>query len=168
VVRGVNRHVDLFRERRELVDGGGAVEVAGDEQRPAAFLFQAVGELGGSRRLARAVQSTDQDAGGRVEVEWLLVAAKQAGEFVVEDFDDLLARFDRLEDFGAERLVLHLGDEILGDAEFDVGFEQGDADFAQRVGDVLFGDVAESAEFAERVVEAVGEAGKHGKIRGWG
>ncbi len=73
--RGVAGDVDLFGERGELVDGGGAVEVAGDEQRAAAFVFQAFGEFGGGGGFAGAVEAADEDAGGRVEVERGLVAA---------------------------------------------------------------------------------------------
>ena len=79
------------------------------------------------------------------------------GELVVEDLDDLFAGFDRLEHVLAHGLFLHLGDEVLGDAEFDIGLQQGDADFAQGVGDVFFRDAAHAAEVAEGFVEAVGE-----------
>ena len=134
---GVARDIDLFRQGGELVDGGGAVEVAGDEQWPAALAFQAAGELGAGGRLAGAVEPADEDAGGRVEIKRHLVATEQRGEFVVEDLDDLFAGFDRLHHVFAHRLVLHPGDEVLGDAELDIGLEQGDADLAQRVGDVF-------------------------------
>ena len=155
--RRVAGDVDLFGEHGELVDGGGAIEVAGDEQRAAAFFFQAVRELGGGGGFAGAVEAADEDAGGRIEIERGLVAAEQCGELVVEDLDDLLAGFDRLEHVLAEGLFLHLGDEVLGDAEFDVGLQQGDADFAEGVGDVFFRNAAHAAEVAEGLVEAVGE-----------
>ncbi len=75
----------------------------------------------------------------------------------MEDLDDLFAGFDRLEDILAHGFFLDLGDEVLGHAEFDIGFQQGDADFAQGVGDVFFRDAAHAAEIAEGFVKAVGE-----------
>ena len=86
-----------------------------------------------------------------------MVSAEECGEFVLEDLDDLFAGFDGFEDIDAHGFFLHAGDEVFGDAEFDVGFEEGDADFAEGVGDVLFGDAAYAAEVAEGFVEAVGE-----------
>ncbi len=73
----------------------------------------------------------------------------------MEDFHDLLARLDGFQDVLAERLFLHLGDEILGDGEFDIGLEQCDADFTERVGNVLFRDPADATEVAEGLVEAI-------------
>ena len=75
----------------------------------------------------------------------------------MEDFDDLFAGFDGLEDVLAHGFFLDPGDEVLGDAEFDIGLQQGDADLAQGVGDVFFGDAADAAEVAEGFVEVVGE-----------
>jgi hypothetical protein len=55
-----------------------------------------------------------------------------------------------------------VGDEFLGDAEFDIGLKQGEADVAEGVGDVGLGDFPDAAEVAEGLVEGVGERGKHG------
>ena len=56
----------------------------------------------------------------------------------MEDFHELLAGFDGLEDIPAYRFFLHAGDEVLSDAKLNVCFEQGDADVPQGVDDVLF------------------------------
>ena len=55
-------------------DGGGAIEVAGDEQRAAALLFEPVGEFGGGGGFAGAVEAADEDVGRLDEVERGLVA----------------------------------------------------------------------------------------------
>ncbi len=73
----------------------------------------------------------------------------------MEDLDDLFAGFDRLEHVLAHGLLLHLGDEVLGDPELDICLQQGDADFAKCVGNVLLGDAAHAAEVAEGLVETV-------------
>ena len=49
------------------------------------------------------------------------------------------------------------------DVEVDVGFEQGDADFAQSFGDVFFGERALAAEGFEDALELVCEVFKHGQ-----
>ena len=56
-----DRDVEALAERLELVGGGRAVRVGGDEQRPAAQLDDVAGELGGGRRLARALEADHRD-----------------------------------------------------------------------------------------------------------
>ena len=80
----------------------------------------AVRELGGGGRFPSTVEAANEDTGRWVEIEWCLVAAEQGLEFVVENFDDLLTGFDRLQHVLAKGFFLHLGDEILGDAELDI------------------------------------------------
>ena len=48
--------------------------------------------------------------------------------------------------------------------EVDVGFEQGDADFAQGFGDVFFSERALAAEGFEDTLEFVCEVFKHGQL----
>ena len=62
----------LLRERRQLLDRGGPVDVGGDEVRAApALVAQMARELGGRRRLAGAVQADEHhhDRWGAVQVE---------------------------------------------------------------------------------------------------
>ena len=82
-----------------------------------------------------------------------LVRAEQVHEFVVDDFDDLLAGLDALDDFRAEGLGFDALDEIAGDLEIHVGFEQRHADLAQGIGDVGLGNFSEPAQIAEGVLE---------------
>ena len=58
---------------------------------------------------------------GRVKIDGGLIAAKEFGEFVLEDFDDLFTRFDRFQDVCALGFFLNAGDEIFYDTEFNVG-----------------------------------------------
>ena len=151
----------LGAEHGELLDGGGSVEVAGDEKRFAAIFLETAGELGGGGGFTRTVESAKQDVRGGIEVEGALVSAEEKSEFVVENFDDLFTRLHRLEDVFALRFFTNGFDEVLGDGEFDVGLEQSEPDFAQSIEDVFFGDFGGSSEAAERLVECVGEVGKH-------
>ena len=94
--------------------------------------------------------------GGGIEIEGGHVAAEQFGEFVVENFDDLLAGLDGLDDVFAEGLLLDLFDEGLGDLVFDIGLQEGEADLAEGIGDVFLGDAAHPAEVPEGLVEIFG------------
>ena len=54
---GVHRHVEFAPEGLELVDGGRAVHVGGDEPGRAPFGLELPGQLGGGRRLAGSLQT---------------------------------------------------------------------------------------------------------------
>jgi len=149
--------IDLLGELGELVDGGGAIEIERDEKWAASFFLQPEGELGGGGGFTGTVEAAKEDVSGRVEIDGTLVSAKELGEFVLEDFDDLLAGFDGLQDLGALGFFFDAGDEVLDDAEFDIGLEKGETDIAEGVGNVLFGDFSDTPEVPEGFVEAVSE-----------
>ena len=125
----------LAAEHRELLHRGGA---AGVERCHQDFLVlalgEALGELGGGGGFARALQADhhDRDRGGRIEIDRIGVGAERRDQFVVHDLDDHLAGRDRLDDFDADRALLHLIDKGARHVERDVGLEQRAADLAQR------------------------------------
>ena len=79
--------------------------------------------------------------------------AEQRDQFVADKFDDLLAGLDAGDDFRAERLGFDALDEIAGNLEIHVGFQQRHAHFAQRVADVALGNFSEAAQVLEGVLE---------------
>ncbi len=139
--------IRLLAEDAELLLRGGTARV---ERRHQHFLAipvrQAVGDLGGRRRFARALQADHQDANGwrGVKVNRLSVRAKHRDEFVVDDLDDHLTGRDGAQHFRADGLGFDLVGEVLDDIERDVGFEQGAANLAHRLDDVAFGQRAAS------------------------
>ena len=88
-----------------------------------------------------------------VELQPRVGRAEQVHEFVVDDFDDLLAGLDAGDDLRAERFGFDALDEIAGDLEIHVGLQQRHADLAQGIGDVGLGNFAEAAQIAEGVLE---------------
>ena len=121
----MDRDVERLAERLELVGGGRAVRVGGDEERPAALLHEVAGELRGGRRLARALEPDERDHGGvALEVERPVAVAEEGDELVVDDLHDLLAGRQALEDLRADGLLADAADEVLDDLEVDVGLEQ--------------------------------------------
>ena len=147
-----DREIDLLAERLQLLDRGRTVDVGGDQQRLRALLFQTQRELAGLRRLTRALQ-TDQhdDRRRRVgELQARLRAAEQLDQLVVDDLDDRLRRRQRFEDVCADRLLFDASDERLGARKRDVGLEQRDANFAQRLVDVAFAETARGRSAARK------------------
>jgi len=64
----------------------------------------------------------------------------------MNDLDDELTRGDALQDFLADRTLLHVLDELLDDLVIDVGVEEHAADLAKGLGNVLFGDLTLAAK----------------------
>lgn len=96
-------------------------------------------------------------------VDRFVVSAEERGQFVLEDFDDLLTGRDALENLLAEGTLLDLGDEVLGDGEVNVGIEQSQTDLAQGVGNVRLGEPTVTPEVLEGLLKLVGEIGEHAK-----
>jgi hypothetical protein len=57
----VDRDVHCLAERLELVGGGRPIGVGGDEERTPSRSDEMAGELGGGRRLARALEADHRD-----------------------------------------------------------------------------------------------------------
>ena len=85
----------------------------------------------------------------------------ELNEFVVDDLDDLLAGVEGAQHFLADGALRDLGDEVLGDGEVDVGFQQGLAHFLHGFTDVGFRDAAAAAQLFQSLGEAALDAFKH-------
>ena len=149
----------------ELVDGGGAVHVAGHHQ---GILLaggaQVQGQLAAGRGLARTLQAHHQDLERRGALEQRLfgLAAQQVHQFVVQDLDHHLARGQGLEHVGPDRLFLDGIDEVLDGLEVHVGGEQSHPDFPEGLGHVLFGQLGLAAQALENAFELIGKLFEHG------
>ena len=147
----VEARLDLLGDDFELLACGGAVDVDRDEHGTVTALFEPRGQLAGGSRFAGTLQSGHENDGGRLggEVEAGSIFAEQSDQLVANDFDDLLGRRERGEDFSSDGLLADVLDEVGDDLEVDVGFKQGDANFAQGFGDVLFSERALAAKVFE-------------------
>ncbi len=144
-------------EHLQLLDGGRALHVGGDEQRLLAFLGQVARELGGARGLTGALQADHHDAGGSAvrELERLAFVRHQRHQLVVANLDELLARTDavglaavahRVCTVSPTALLFHAGQEALDDAQLDVGLEQRGSHLPQRGLDVFWLELGEAGE----------------------
>ena len=165
-VGGEEIGLHLFGEQAQLFDGGGAVHVGGNEQDFFLFVlrFEQAGEFADGGGFARALQTGHQHHGwrGGGKVEATVRAAHQFDEGLVDDGDKCLFRREVFADFAAECLFLHFGDEIAHHGQGDVGFQEGEAHFAQGGFDVVFVERGRTADVFEHGAEAAGKVVEHG------
>ena len=158
---------DLLAEHRELLLRRRTLHVERGHQHLAPVaLGEALGDLGGGRRLARALQADQHDRDRRrgVEVDRLGFAAERLDQRVVDDLDHHLAGLDRLDDRRADRLGAGAVDERAHDLERDVRLEQRAAHLAHRGVDVLLGEGAAAGQFIQYAGELFGKALEHGLL----
>ena len=79
----------------------------------------------------------------------------------MDDFDDLLAGLDALGHFLAEGLVFDSFDEVSDYFEIHVRVQQRQPDLAQGITHVGFGDFAQPAQVAKRVLEFAAQGLEH-------
>ena len=73
----------------------------------------------------------------------------------MDDFDDLFGGREGGGDLGAEGAGADVLDDLGDDVEVDVGLEEGEADLAEGLGDVLVGDGALAAEVLKGTLEFI-------------
>jgi len=162
----VDGDVEALAQDLELLHGGRAGEIARHQGDALALALEAEAELGGGGGLAGAVEADEEKAQGALGGEGGVAVGEELDEFVVEDFYELLAGLDAFEDFFAEAALLDFVAEFLGDLVIDVGGEEGEADFADGLGDVALGEFAVAAEVLEDGFEFVLEEFEHGRRGG--
>ena len=181
-LRGEEVSADLLRNGLQLRDGGGAIHVARHRQHFLLLvLFEPLGELADRGGLARALQAGHQDDRGRRDVEVQLggaaahdvaadafqrfLAADDGRQLALHDADQRLARRKARDDVFAERLFLDAGNEFAHDRQRHVGFEQRQADFAQHLGGVGFGQARFAAHGLDHAREPLGQVIQHDSDR---
>ena len=159
----VNLDPDLVAELHDLVDRCGAVDVGRHEERLLAVLAQPNRQLGGGRRLARALQADEhEDRRLASELQLVALAAEDRHQLVVDHLDDLLARVQPAEHLQAQGSLAHARHELLDDLEVDVRLEQGKPNLAQRDVEVGLGDAGLAAQALGDRLQARGEGLEHG------
>ena len=150
--KGEHRRTGLFAYDLQLIDCGGAVNIACGEQRAVALLDKVFGQLGGMRGFARALQAAHHDHRRRLGLDVDargLAAAHQFRQLVVDDLDDLLRRGQALHDLLSHGALGDAGDKIFRNFIVDVRFQQGHAHLAHSVLNVLLGQLALAAQLFE-------------------
>ena len=159
----VEMRLDGVGDDLELLARGGTIDVNRNQHGAMSALLEPVREFSRGGGLTGALQTRHENDGRRLRGELELggVFAEDGDEFVANDLDDLLGGRERGHDFLAEGLLADVLDEFLDNVEVNVGFEQGHADFFERVADVLFGQGALSAKVLEGTLELICKILKH-------
>ena len=158
-----DRQVQLAAHHLQLLDGGGAVHVAGHEQGAFGLLrFQHLGQLGREGRLTRTLQTRHEDNRWVLrQVEVGRFATHQGSQFVVHDFDHQLSRLHGGEHVLSQRLGFYGIGKLFGNFVVDVGIEQGTAHIFERLGHVDFGDFAFTLQYFKRPFKSFTKVFKH-------
>ena len=124
--------IELRADGLKLLDRGGTIDVAGDEQRALALFAHVAGELGPVRGLARALQTHEHhDARGlRADVQLLVLAAHELAQLLVDDLDDHLGGIERLQHVRAHGALGDGPGKVLDDLIAHVGLEKRHAHLA--------------------------------------
>jgi hypothetical protein len=127
------------------------------------LLAQVARELGGRRRLARALEAGHEHDRRRArrEGEPRRRAAHQRRQLLVDDLDDLLARIQLALDLRAEGPLLDPARELLDDLEVDVGLEEREADLAHGPVDVVLGQGPALAHAGQGILQSLGQRVEH-------
>ena len=138
----------------QLVYGGGAVDVARDEQRALAVLFEVNGELSAQRGLARALKAAHHDDRGRLagDGELGVGGTHQRDELFVYYLYYLLRRIQAFEYLLPDRLFRDVGAELFCDLNVYVCLQKSDANFAHGRLDFKLGEPAALCEFGKYVI----------------
>ena len=161
-----NSKTRLLRDDVQLLNRRRPLHVGRHEQRVLALLGQPLRQLAGGRRLARALQTQQQDD-ARPLVARLQPAfgvAEERDHLVAHDLDDLLRRRQAAKHILPERPIAHAVDERLDDLEVDVGFEQREADLAERRLHVLRRQPCLAPQGLENVLKAIAERLEHLRV----
>src|SRR5579862_1182529 len=159
-----HRDLRLRAEHAKLLHRGWAINVGRRQNRMMFTLrFEPSPEFGDTSRFARSLQAHHHDFDRRLDLQIELArrAAHRILQLGRDELYQVLFGRERSENFGAESLVLDVLDEIADDLDIDVGLEQRETDFAERIFDIALGDPALALEFFENSFEAVAERVKH-------
>ena len=128
----------------KLVDCGGTINIARDEHRFFTRLNEMTAKFSAHRGFARALKSAKHYHRRRLgrNFEFCVGTAHKRDKFVVYDFNDLLTGRKAFNHLFADRFFAHFRNEVFNDGKIYVGFEQRNTDFAHRLLDFKFGQLA--------------------------
>ena len=155
---GEHRHTGLLAHHLQLLNGGGAVDIAGDQQRAAALAAIIFAELCGVGGLAVALQAAHHQHGLALVFQaqiLRLIAAHEVGKFLIDDLDDLLGGGQALHDLLAHSTLGDLGAEVFRHLVVDVGFQQRHPDFPHGGLDIGLVQLTLAAQFFENAIQAL-------------
>ena len=153
VLRSLFKHgnAQLFAADLQLLNGGGTVNVAGDQQRVLPLPLHQSGQLaavGGFTRALQAHQHDHRRAVG-VDVDMLGIAAHELAKLLVDDLHDHLGRSQGFQNVGADAALGDGFGKILDHLIADVRFQQRHANLPHSLLYVRLFQASLAAQFFE-------------------
>lgn len=164
VAIGVDRHIQRAAESFELIDGCGSVHV-GRHQTHALFLvLESAGQLACGGCLAGALKAHHHHHGGRhgTHPEPLTPLTQHSGKLIVDYLHELLSGLHLLELQHTNGLFLHPFQELPGEGEVHVRFEENAPYLTHPLLDVGFVEYAAAAQLGKDIAEFICKLVKHG------
>ncbi|MNP00816.1 hypothetical protein D3C76_926130 [compost metagenome] len=120
-------------------------------------LQQQFSQLSRSCRLTCTLQTCHHDdSRGTIALGKLrLTATHQFGQLFVNDIDDDHTRCKAIHHFTANSFFFHLGNKFFDYFKVDIRFQQGKTYFAHRFVDIIFRNLAFTAQLAEHTLQPV-------------
>jgi len=154
-----DRDVQLFPHHFQLLDGGGTIDVAGNQQRALAVLLaHETSQLGCVGGFTRALEAHHHHHRGGLGGDGNLraVASHEVDQLLVDDFDNGLGGRQAFQHLRADGLFRDPFDEIFDHLVADVGFQQSQADLPHGLFDVCLTQTALVPQFFKRGGEFFG------------
>ena len=162
---GGPRTLGLRADRAQLLAGGRALDVGRHQQRVAPAALEPAAELGRRGGLARALEARHQDHARQPRLDH--TSGRGSAPPSTSTISSRTMRSTAWSGVRLFRIVLahrtraHALDELLGDAEVDVGLEEREADLAQRGVDLGLAEDTLPAEGPEDPLEPFAERLEH-------
>ena len=141
---GKHGNIDLRAKHFQLLYCSGALQVGANQHWVATLRFKPCGQLCRTGGFTRALQTCHQHHRWRLRCVCNLqcFATKHRHQFGVNNFDDLLARVERLGNLRSNCLHPNALDNVAHHANVDVGFQQCRANLGQHFIDIVLGEAA--------------------------
>ena len=165
-IGGEEGHPEIACQGFQLLDCSWAINVGGDQQhRLLLALLEELGQLAGGGGLTSTLQTRHQHhrRWRCIERQIFVGRAHQLFQLGADDLHEGLPRGQTLGHFGANGAILDLADEVLDHRQSHVSLEQGHAHFAQRILDVVFGQLGLARDVTQRLGQAIGKIFEHAR-----
>ena len=148
----------LLTHHLQLLNGGRAVDIAGNQQRAAALTAVILAKLCGVGGFTVALQAAHHQHGLALVFQaqdFRLIAAHEVGQLFIDDFDNLLGGGQAFHDLLPHGALRNLCAEVLGNLVVDIGLQQGHAHLTHGGLDISLVQLALAAQLFENAIQAL-------------
>ena len=162
-ILGMDGNIQLTAQGFQLGNGRRAAQVGRHQEGGVALAAQVQGQFGGGSGFAGPLQADQHQHGGQTAGggKAVVAAAEDGGQFLVDDFDHLLAGGEAFQDGGVQGAFLDFSHKVPGYPKVHIGFQQGTAHLPQGVVNILFGQAAFAGKPVKDAGQLVGQVLKH-------